>query len=230
MTPCLDILPPAQRAFWDRHAGSIPPGWVLYGGTAVALRYGHRTSVDFDFFSDLDLDADALRSGIEPLRDGTVLVRRPDTLTVAAPVGDGEVRLSFFGGIGFGRVAEPDESPGKFPIASPLDLLATKLKVLIQRVEARDYLDVEVLLRGGLTLNQGVSAAQALFPEQVNPMDIAKAVGWFKEGDLDARLSESVKDYLATAAASFQPDAQAMKLAARELGPSTREHRNDQRS
>ncbi len=159
MTPCLDILPPAQRAFWDRHAGSIPPGWVLYGGTAVALRYGHRTSVDFDFFSDLDLDADALRGGIEPLRDGTVLVRRPDTLTVAAPLGDGEVRLSFFGGIGFGRVAEPDKPPDKFPIAAPLDLLATKLKVLIQRVEARDYLDVEVLLRSGLTLNQGVSAA-----------------------------------------------------------------------
>jgi hypothetical protein len=230
MTPCLEILPRAQRAFWDRHAGSIPPGWVLYGGTAVALRYGHRTSVDLDFFSDLDLDEDALRGGIEPLRDGTVLVRRPDTLTVAAPVGDGEVRLSFFGGIGFGRVAEPDGPPGKFPIAAPLDLLATKLKVLIQRVEARDYLDVEVLLRSGLTLNQGVSAAQALFPEQVNPLDIAKAVGWFKEGDLDARLPESVKDYLAAAAASFQPDTQAMKLVARELGPNTKERRNDRRS
>ncbi len=230
MAPCLDILPPAQRAFWDRHAGSIPPGWVLYGGTAVALRYGHRTSVDFDFFSDLDLDADALCGGIEPLRDGTVLVRRPDTLTVAAPVGDGEVRLSFFGGIGFGRVGEPDEPPDKFPIAAPLDLLATKLKVLIQRVEARDYLDVEVLLRGGLTLDQGVSAAQALFPEQFNPLDIAKAVGWFKEGDLDARLPESVKDYLAAASASFQPDTQAMKLVARELEPSTRERRNDRRS
>ncbi len=108
--------------------------------------------------------------------------------------------------------------------------MATKLKVLIQRVEARDYLDVEVLLRSGLTLDQGVSAAQALFPEQVNPLDIAKAVGWFKEGDLDARLPKSVKDYLAAAAASFQPDTQAMKLAARELGPNTRERRNDRQS
>ena len=87
-----------------------------------------------------------------------------------------------------------------------------------------------MVLRSGLTLNQGVSAAQALFPEQFNPLDIAKAVGWFKEGDLDARLPESVKDTLAAAAASFQPDAQAMKLAARELGPSTRERRNDRRS
>ncbi len=30
MTPCLEMLPPAQRAFWDRHAGSIPPGCTFH--------------------------------------------------------------------------------------------------------------------------------------------------------------------------------------------------------
>ncbi|WP_373321508.1 nucleotidyl transferase AbiEii/AbiGii toxin family protein [Rivihabitans pingtungensis] len=33
-------------------------GFVLYGGTAIALRLGHRESVDFDFFSDRPLDRD----------------------------------------------------------------------------------------------------------------------------------------------------------------------------
>ncbi len=221
MKPHLEILPPPQRAFWDAHARSIPKSWVLYGGTAIALRYGHRSSVDFDFFSDRELNEDALRRDVQPLRDGTVLTRRSNTLIAAAPVDDGEVRLSFFGTIGFGRVGEPDRLPGKFPIASPLDLLATKLKVLLQRVEARDYVDVDVLLRSGLSLNQGVSAALALFPDQFNPLDIAKAVGWFKEGDLDAQLPDSVKDLLTAASVSFQPEVQAMKLAARELGPGT---------
>jgi hypothetical protein len=36
----MEILPPAQRL-----------GFVLYGGTAIALRLGHRSSVDFDFFT-----------------------------------------------------------------------------------------------------------------------------------------------------------------------------------
>jgi len=221
MKPHLEILPPPQRAFWDAHARSIPKSWVLYGGTAIALRYGHRSSVDFDFFSDRELNEDALRRDVQPLRNGTVLTRRSNTLIAAAPVDDGEVRLSFFGTIGFGRVGEPDRLPGKFPIASPLDLLATKLKVLLQRVEARDYVDVDVLLRSGLSLNQGVSAALALFPDQFNPLDIAKAVGWFKEGDLDAQLPDGVKDLLTAASVSFQPEVQAMKLAARELGPGT---------
>ena len=219
MKPHLEVLPPAQRAFWDEHARSVPEGWVLYGGTAIALRYGHRSSVDFDFFSDRELDEDALRRTVLPLRDGAVLARRSNTLTVAAPVGGGEVRLSFFGMIGFGRVGEPDRMPGKFPIASPLDLLATKLKVLLQRVEPRDYLDVEVLLRGGLSLNQGVSAALALFPDQLNPLDVAKAVGWFEEGDLDAQLPAGVKDFLTAASVSFHPEVHPMKLAARKLEP-----------
>ena len=169
MKPHLEILPPPQRAFWDQHARSVPEGWVLYGGTAIALRYGHRSSVDFDFFSHHELDEDRLRRDVGPLQGGTVVVRRPDTLIVAAPVGGGEVRLSFFGSIGIGRVNEPDQLAGKFPIASPLDLLATKLKVLLQRIEPKDYLDVEVLLRGGLSLNQGVSAALVFRSKQRIP-------------------------------------------------------------
>ena len=31
-----------------------------YGGTALALRIGHRSSVDFDFFSDVAFDPEAL--------------------------------------------------------------------------------------------------------------------------------------------------------------------------
>ncbi|MSU47870.1 MAG: hypothetical protein EXS37_02040 [Opitutus sp.] len=48
--PKLDPLPPAQRAIWPLLV-EIPRHFVLYGGTAVALRLGHRISVDFDFFS-----------------------------------------------------------------------------------------------------------------------------------------------------------------------------------
>jgi hypothetical protein len=36
-------------ALWPQ-LKNVPEQYVLYGGTAVALRYGHRNSVDFDFF------------------------------------------------------------------------------------------------------------------------------------------------------------------------------------
>src|SRR5205085_7929658 len=46
----LDILPAPQRTLWSELV-ALPRHFVLYGGTALALRLGLRVSVDFDFFS-----------------------------------------------------------------------------------------------------------------------------------------------------------------------------------
>jgi len=138
---------------------------VLYGGTAIALRCGHRVSVDFDFFSSQSLERQQL-CRLLPWWDGAqVLQDQPDTLTVL--VADvhtrNTVKVSFFGGLSIGRVAEPDPTvDGVAVVAAPLDLLGTKLKVMLQRAERKDYEDVAVLLRSGLSLAQGLAAAKAM--------------------------------------------------------------------
>jgi len=55
LLPKLEILPPAQLALWPETA-RWADRFVLYGGTAIALRHGHRQSVDFDFFSERPFD------------------------------------------------------------------------------------------------------------------------------------------------------------------------------
>ena len=49
--PKTAFLPQPQQEIWSLLAPAAKQGLVLYGGTAVALHLGHRTSVDFDFFS-----------------------------------------------------------------------------------------------------------------------------------------------------------------------------------
>jgi Nucleotidyl transferase AbiEii toxin, Type IV TA system len=49
--PQLAILPSAQKELWPQLAAARTLSFVLYGGTAVALYLGHRTSLDFDFFA-----------------------------------------------------------------------------------------------------------------------------------------------------------------------------------
>lgn len=56
------ILPGAQRHLWPHLRQAAALGFVLYGGTAIALRLGHRTSVDFDFFSEKPVDRDAIKA------------------------------------------------------------------------------------------------------------------------------------------------------------------------
>ena len=205
MTPHLEILAPPQRRFWDEVAPRVPRRFVLYGGTAVALRLGHRQSVDFDFFSDADLGAEEVEREVCPASRAVTLERRPQMLIVASAIDGGEVRLAFFGGLRIGRVGTPDTAENGITVASPLDLLATKLKALHDRIEAKDYLDIEALLRSGLALSAGIMAARALFGPGLNPLDTAKAVAWFKDGNLEQALPAATRSYLAQATRRFDP-------------------------
>jgi len=186
--PRLDILPAAQRALWPRLAPLRELGFVLYGGTAVSLRLGHRVSVDFDFFVETPLDRRRLRAALPLLKACETLQEAPDTLVVTCPPAEGEqtpVKLSLFGDIGFGRVGEPDLTDDRVAfVASPVDLLATKLKVILQRAEAKDYRDIAALIRAGVPLETGLAAARALFGKPFPPAECLRALTWFEDGDL----------------------------------------------
>ena len=162
-------------------------GYVLYGGTAVALQLGHRASVDFDFFTERQLDIKSLYSTLPLLKFATVLQQQADGLTVLHENSDGlgTVKLSFFGGIDFGRVGEPQFTEGGVLLVASLeDLLATKLKVLLQRVEAKDYQDIAAMLNAGMKLENGLAAARALFGKEFQPSESLKALTYFQGGDL----------------------------------------------
>lgn len=129
--PRLDILPAPQRTLWPHLAAASRDSFVLYGGTAVALYLGHRESVDFDFFTHLTFQPDELVNRYRFLRDAEVLQSQPNTLTIITAGRDTSgVKISFFGGLTFGRVAQPRRTPdGVMSVASLDDLLAHKLKM-----------------------------------------------------------------------------------------------------
>lgn len=186
--PRLSILPASQLSLWPCLRPVAELGLVLYGGTAIALRLGHRESVDFDFFTDRPLDVLALRKALPCLDDATVLQDAPDTLTVLVrPLGAADtVKLSFFGGLGFGRVSCPEPTSDQvLQVASMPDLMATKLKVLMQRTEAKDYLDLAAMIRAQVSLPHGLAAARQLFGAAFQPAEALKALTYFKGGDLD---------------------------------------------
>lgn len=193
--PRLETLPIEQRRLWPALA-QVPRSFVLYGGTALALRLGHRTSVDFDFFSSEPLDSDHLLQ-LPLVGTAEVQQQEPDALTVSAqsPGSDRDsapVKLSFFGGIAFGRVGDPDLAEGVVQVASLLGIFATKLKVLLRRVSPRDYADLAAILRTGLALDDGLGAATALFGRTFPVVDAVKALIYF-QGDAAGVRDEDQK-------------------------------------
>ncbi len=192
--PRMEIMPPGQRRLWLALRPTINLGFVLYGGTAIALRLGHRISVDFDFFSEKPLDRDAIKSVLPFVKNSISLQDKDNTWSILVPCSDTErehVKVSFFGDIGFGRVGEPAlTEDGVLQIASLDDLMATKLKVILQRAEAKDYRDIAAMVNDGVSLAHGLAAARLLFGTDFQPSESLKALVYFADGDLNTLTAE----------------------------------------
>jgi hypothetical protein len=121
--PQFSILPAEQLRLWPELKPVSGLGYVLYGLPAIALRLGHRTSVDFDFFASAPLDQNRLRKALPFLAKSTVLKEQENTLEVLSNSG---VKVSFFGGLDFGRVQDPERTEDDvLAVASLDDLMAT---------------------------------------------------------------------------------------------------------
>jgi hypothetical protein len=117
------------------------------------------------------------------------------------------VQVSFFGGLDLGQVEAPDfiQDPG-ISIASLLDLAGTKVKVIIQRVEPRDYIDIHALLtKGGIPLARMLAAASVIFGPQFNYLLTLKAIAYHNDPAL-AALSDDVKRDLVKAVQATDPE------------------------
>lgn len=186
--PIMDILPASQKKLWPELHAAPDLGYVLYGGTAIALRLGHRDSVDFDFFSGEPLDKELIKDSFPFIEISTTLQDSQNTWVVLVPYGDSEkdyVKVSFFGGISFGRVGEPEFTDDMvLQVASLEDLMATKLKVILQRAEAKDYRDVAAMINAGVKLDEGLSAARLLYGSNFQPSESLKSLLYFGDGDL----------------------------------------------
>lgn len=198
MQPRLEVLPAAQQRLWPE-LGVVPSRFVLYGGTALALRLAHRISEDFDFFSNLPFVPDELQREIGELGEGERIQSSTNTLVLLVNRG-GPVKLSFFGGLSLRRVAEPAPLDSlDWRIASLLDLAATKMGAVQGRAEAKDYLDVARLLEEGIGLDQALGAAQGVYGPSFNPVLSLKSLSFFGDGDLPS-LPGRVREQLLMAA------------------------------
>jgi hypothetical protein len=196
--PRLDILPPAQQRLWPE-LSETPDEFTLHGGTAIALRLGHRPSVDFDFFAPTPFDPNALLRSIPYLRNSLLRQSSPNTLSVTVDR-DGPVLVSFFGGLDLGQAAAADIAKGpNIKVASLLDLAGFKVAVITQRAELRDYIDVHTLLtKGGISLSEMLAAAQIIYGSEFSPLLSLKALAYHEDRAL-ADLSTDVRQDLINA-------------------------------
>lgn len=176
-----DILSREQSSALETLAGAgVGRSYYLAGGVGLALRLGHRRSVDFDFFYPGDDPTPPLRAALIRLPDLHVDEEKRGTLNATLR----NVKLSF---LAYPYpLLEPAEPllPG-IPVASLADIAAMKLSTIIARGRRRDFVDLHEICRN-LPLERVLEAfRKKAGGENYNPLIAAKALVYFADAEKD---------------------------------------------
>lgn len=187
-----EILPQEQQKIYPKLDFAKDKGFILFGGTAIALQLGHRFSVDFDFFSSNVLDERLKDEILKKLGFDTILKNTPNSLVFEKD----NVKISFFGDLEFVNKSSYFDLDNVLKVADLKSLLATKLKVLFERIELKDYIDIaEILKRGNITLQEGILEMYRYFDTTLLASDTLKALTDFNHQQLD-KLSKEDRKFL----------------------------------
>ena len=180
-----EILNPKQKELLQKFEFLKDSNYYLAGGTALALQLGHRTSVDFDFYSPEPFDQNKLLEQFEQLFP-KVLVQEISNGTLLMDI-EG-VNISFFL---YKYLAIVNLVPyGFIKLSGVEDIAAMKIIAIVQRGTMRDFVDLYYLLKR-YSLEQIIGFTIKKFTSY-NIEVVLRAITYFKEADEQSLLERGI--------------------------------------
>lgn len=119
----------------------ITKDFYLAGGTALALYFGHRFSVDLDWFAEKFQYTSSFRFRLEKLGNLSINSESGDTFNGAL----NDVKISFFG-YPYPLIASKKQYKENIFLAGLPDIAAMKLEAVSCRGSYKDFIDIYFLL------------------------------------------------------------------------------------
>ncbi len=181
----LQILSPIQKNIIDNLVFLKKYPFYLGGGTALALQLGHRTSLDFDFYSPDEFDNETLKKDFSAHFKNIALAKTQPENTFQ--IKNSGVNLSIF--YYPYKLLEKTMAFPPLQLASLSDIAAMKVVAIVQRAKQRDFFDLYYLIRQ-LSLPNIIKATINKYPwYQENTSIILTALTYFQEADQDEEVS-----------------------------------------
>ncbi len=157
--------------------------FYLAGGTGLALKFGHRCSVDLDFFSAEPVDEEALLAALRPLTPLSVLGKAPQTLHLLLR----GTKVSFIG-YPYPLLFSTATFSG-VKVADPRDIACMKLSAIASRGTRRDFVDLYVAAKA-YTLGELLALFQRKFAgTDYNRVHLLKSLSYFEDAESDPPLA-----------------------------------------
>lgn len=171
----LDAVPKPVVALLEELAtrDALKP-FALGGGTSLALRFGHRLSVDLDYFTHQEFQPQTLLDSLE-LDDSTILSLSKNTLSLVSQ----GVKIDLLRHA-YREVAPIDEIAGHRLISVP-DLAAMKLNAITNRGSKKDFYDLTELLQHH-TLDEMLHFFSKKY-HATDPFAVIRSLAWFEDAE-----------------------------------------------
>jgi predicted nucleotidyltransferase component of viral defense system len=204
-----EILDEKRRAILPLLKEIADDSFYLAGGTGLALQFGHRDSIDFDFFTLNDFETQHLVSELERIFvEHNISITQEEKNTVSCLI-DQSIQLSFFT-YKYPHI-RPFITSEYFPIASIEDIGCMKFSAITSRSVEKDYVDLYFILKQiplaellALSIQKHPSLDQTLILKSLVYFDdVLEEPILYKEGhevsfaDVKAFLQKEVTGYFA---------------------------------
>ena len=136
------ILPNTLELLKRLSAQPEMQGLRLVGGTSLALQYGHRQSIDLDFFGNLSASQDEMLSMIEKIGSFRLRNRTSKILQVIID----NIMVDIVDYSQYSWIDTPLNTDG-LTLASPKDIAAMKINAIEGRGSRKDFIDIYLLLQ-----------------------------------------------------------------------------------
>ena len=152
--------------------------FALVGGTALALRFGHRRSIDFDFFTPESFDVEALADMLSrelPNFEMTGMNKGGFNASI------GNLKADFVT-YRYPLLAEPETQDG-IRMFSLQDIIGMKLSAITNRGARKDFYDLHALIQ-----NLGVDALIDIYRQKYpshDPMIALRSMIYFDDAEDD---------------------------------------------
>ena len=130
------ITSPVEQALGDLRRTSVLTRFYLAGGTGLALRLGHRRSVDLDFFTGESFGLEQLLQKVQHLSGFALIAKEEQTLHAHIR----GIKVSFLG-YAYPVLFQFEEFRG-IKVADPRDIACMKISAIAGRGAKRDFVDL----------------------------------------------------------------------------------------
>lgn len=155
--------------------------FLLVGGTALSLYYGHRLSIDLDLFNPVQFDNGEIIDILEKNFTDFTYGDRNDPVGIFGFIG--EVKVDFVQQCRHPLIDKPflDDS-GIIRLIGKHDIIAMKVNAIMKRAEKKDFWDIAELLNH-YSVDDFVRFYKQKYPNQQLMISVPQAMTYFKEAE-----------------------------------------------